>query len=196
MISWAIGNGESRCDIDLNTLSGEIKIGCNAIVRDCVVDHLVCVDRRMVREALAHNNCSKKIYTRPDWINEFKNNERVYTVPDLPYKGDQRADEPFHWGSGPYAVLLATQLSNTVNMIGFDLYSKDKTINNLYKGTKNYNPETHRAIDPRYWIHQISKVFHCFPDKYFIVYNEESWAIPESWCLANVSFKTIDLLRQ
>ena len=48
-----IGNGESRCDINLSEIN-TTKIGCNAIVRDFFVDHLVCVDRRMVDEA---NNC-------------------------------------------------------------------------------------------------------------------------------------------
>jgi len=196
MLSLAIGNGESRSGIDLNKISNDIKIGCNAIVRDYVVDHLICVDRRMVREAVSHTNCPQYVYTRPDWIKEFKTQNCVKAVPDLPYEGDQRADDPFHWGSGPYAVLLAAQLSNTVSMIGFDLWSKDKNINNLYKGTDNYNLETHRSIDPRYWIHQISKVFRYCPDKYFIVYNEENWTVPESWYWENVSFKSIDLLRQ
>ena len=50
-MTWAIGNGESRVGIDINNLKG-FKVGCNAIVRDYTVDCLVCVDRRMVTEAL------------------------------------------------------------------------------------------------------------------------------------------------
>ena len=46
-----IGNGESRTSIDINKLQGP-KIGCNAILRDFKVDHLVCVDRPMLQEAL------------------------------------------------------------------------------------------------------------------------------------------------
>jgi len=194
MLSLAIGNGESRSGIDLNKIPKDITVGCNAIVRDYPVDHLVCVDRRMVREALDFS--TGPIYTRLDWIKEFKNYPAVTTVPELPYSGSTRADEPFHWGSGPYAVLLAANISDTVSLIGFDLWSKDKNINNLYKGTANYNTATHRAIDPKYWIHQLSMVFkHCH-DKYFVVYNEREWKIPEQWCLANVSFKDIDMLRQ
>jgi len=196
MLSLAIGNGESRAGIDLKKISSDLIIGCNAIIRDDRVDHLICVDRRMVREALEHPNCPENVYTRPDWIKEFKTHPCVKLLPNLPYSGDQRADDPFHWGSGPYAVLLAATMSDTVTMIGFDLWSKDQRINNMYKGTKNYNIETHRAIDPKYWIHQISKVFQHYQDKYFIVYNEEHWLIPENWKLANVSFKNIDMLRQ
>lgn len=195
MPALAVGNGESRLGIDLKKFSNHIIVGCNAIVRDHRVDHLVCVDRRMVREALAHANCPSHVYTRVDWIKEFQNNNIVSSVPALPYSGISRADEPFHWGSGPYAVLLAAMLSDTVELIGFDLYSKDKHINNVYKGTVNYNVSDHRAIDPKYWIHQISKVFTCFPDKYFIVYTNNQWPIPEEWKLNNIMFKSLDLLR-
>ncbi len=194
MLSLAIGNGESRSGIDLDKIPKDITVGCNAVIRDFAVDHLVCVDRRMVREAL--NYFDQPIYTRPDWIKEFKQHPRVKLVPDLPYAGNTRADDPFHWGSGPYAVLLAASISDTVSLIGFDLWSKDRHINNLYKGTDNYNHADHRAIDPRYWIHQISMVFKHHPDKYFVVYNEKDWKIPEQWHLANVSFKGLDLLRQ
>ena len=65
-----IGNGESRKGLNLNTFD-EIKIGCNAIARDVTVDHLVCVDRRMVSEAL-ENNFKNIIYTRHDWLGQFK----------------------------------------------------------------------------------------------------------------------------
>lgn len=195
MLATAIGNGESRSGIDLNKFSSNIIVGCNALVRDLRVDHLVCVDRRMVREALSHPNCPTNIYTREDWIKEFKNFPNVSVVPTLPYQGTQRADEPFHWGSGPYAVLMAALLADNIELLGFDLYSKDKHINNLYKDTANYNVSTHRAIDPKYWIHQISMVFQSFPDKYFVVYNDDTWSVPDSWQLNNVKFKSLDLLR-
>ena len=113
-------------------------------------------------------------------------------VPDLPYTGGIRADEPFHWGSGPYAVLLATELSSNIKLVGFDLYGRNNLINNVYKGTKNYEKETYRAVDQSYWIHQIAKVFEWYPDKYFTVYNEDGWQMPLSWKKVNVEFKPID----
>lgn len=195
MISLAVGNGESRSNIDLQLFSNHTIVGCNALVRDYHVDHLVCVDRRMVREALSHVNCPTYIYTRPEWIKEFKNQTCVSTVPNLVYQGSTRADEPFQWGSGPYAVLKAALLHDTVELLGFDLYSKDSHINNLYKDTLNYNVSNYRSIDPKYWIHQISTVFSVFPDKYFTVYNDNTWCIPETWKLNNVVFKSLDLLR-
>lgn len=182
-----IGNGESRLDLNLtNILTTITSIGCNAIYRDHQVDHLVCVDRRMVKEAKQRH---PNIYTRKDWSQHFN----VGTVPDLPYTGVKRQDDPWHWGSGPYSVLLGATLFKQIHMIGFDLYSKSSTVNNVYKNTANYSSSDQRAVDPSYWIYQISKVFETFPDKYFTVYNN-NWIIPESWKMNNVSFKTLDKL--
>lgn len=188
-----IGNGESRSFIDLDKID-EIKIGCNALYRDHFADHLVCVDRRMVKEAV-DSAYKGIIYTRTDWINEFKKFENVKVVPKLPYNGSQRADEPFHWGSGPYAVLLGAKLSNleTIKLIGFDLYGSSKgTTNNVYKDTKNYNSSDKRAVDPRYWIYQIAKVFECSPQKKFVVYQQPEWEIPKAWIQSNVELDNIN----
>ena len=190
----AIGNGESRALIDLKSiLDNHTSVGCNAIARDHTVDHLVCVDRRMVKEALP--TPIKNIYTRSMWLSHFTDS-KVKAVPDLPYSGDLRADEAFHWGSGPYAVLLAAQLaSEEVWLLGFDLYDTDKKVNNIYKGTGNYVKADAHAIDPSYWIHQTEKVFECFPNIRFKIYNSENWIIPEKWKKINVELLTYKYLQ-
>ena len=184
-----IGNGESRSNINIDSIE-DTKVGCNAILRDFSVDHLVCVDRKMMREAIT-NKYQAKLYTRKDWFDEFKAYPNTNTVPDLPYKGTQRPDEPFHWGSGPYAVLVACNLSDTINLLGFDLYSKNKNVNNIYKDSKNYNSSDHHAIDPRYWIYQIGKLFEIYPTKKFKIYQETDWNLPEAWIKPNVSLDFI-----
>jgi hypothetical protein len=187
----AIGNGESRKRLSLTKHA----VGCNALHRDFEVDHLICVDRRCLLEALQSSNTkSTKIYTRKEWIGTVKDT-RVQLVPELPYQGNNRADDPWHWGSGPFAVLLAAQLDNTVEIIGFDLYGKNNLVNNIYKDTKNYSQSDKKSVDPSYWIYQISKIFQCYPDKYFTVYNDRDWSLPESWNLANVKFETLDNYR-
>ena len=183
-----IGNGESRVGIDIDAID-DLKIGCNAIIRDYYVDHLICVDRRMVKEAILTR--TPNIYTRTDWVNEFKTDKRVTTVPQLPYKGKERPDEPFQWGSGPYAVLLAAKLSTDVSLIGFDLYSQTKQINNVYKGTKNYNDTDYRAVDPRYWVHQIGKVFEIYNRRLFTIYQKADWELPKAWNHPNVMVDNI-----
>jgi len=189
-----IGNGESRRNINLSAID-TTKIGCNAIVRDFFVDHLVCVDRRMVDEAAQkHADKFKFIYTREDWLNGRDHIKNLLTVPELPYKGHQRPDEPFHWGSGPYALLLGALLDTTVKLIGFDLHSKNTKVNNIYKDTKNYDPSTKTAIDPRYWIHQIGKVFECFPKHKFVIYTDNDWECPNFWNRPNVSLDNLSNL--
>ena len=181
-----IGNGESRKNINI-TLYDDDRIGCNAIHRDLFVNHLVCVDRRMVKEAL-DNNVTSHIYTRPDWANDYKG---VLTVPELPYNGTERWDEPFQWGSGPYAVLLAAKLDTNIKLVGFDLNSKTKTVNNIYKDTSGYDAGTKRPVDPRYWIHQIGKVFSLYKKCKFTIYNDAEWTLPNAWKYPNVSLDNI-----
>ena len=178
-----IGNGESRKHIDIDSIN-DTKIGCNAILRDYSVEHLVCVDRKMVREAITAEYKSN-IYTREDWIEEFKA-YGIMTVPELPYTGQERADHPFHWGSGPYAVLIACNLGNNINMLGFDLHSKNQYMNNIYKDTEHYDASNKSAVDPKYWKHQIGKVIESNQHIKFIIYQSE-WDIPKQWNFQNVS---------
>ena len=189
-----IGNGESRKDFDLNK-NYDTKIGCNAIHRDYYVDHLICVDRRMVQQAVDANvNETSIVYTRTDWIDAYRSNQKIRTVPKLLEEGNERWDEPFQWGSGPYAVLLAAGLAKEVKLIGFDLHSKTKTVNNVYKDTIGYDASTKNAVDPRYWIHQIGQVFKWYPKRKFTIYQLDNWQIPQNWKLANVSVDYIDNL--
>ena len=192
---YVFGNGESRTSVNIDKLEGT-KVGCNAIYRDYTMDHLICVDRRMVQESLDNDaNEHSYIYTREDWVGRF-NAPRVRSVPKLPYVGTQRWDEPFQWGSGPYAVLLAAKLCNdrTVHLIGFDLHSTTDTVNNVYKDTSNYDSSDKRAIDPRYWIHQIGMVFKYYTKINFIVHQNTPWQIPQAWKLLNVSVDNLDNL--
>lgn len=183
---WVIGNGESRLPVNINNLQGT-KIGCNAIFRDYTVDHLVCVDKRMVREARL--TYTGPIYTRPNWC--FTNAD---LVPELPFKQETRADEPMNWGSGPYAVYIACTLGVEISLLGFDLYGNQKKVNNMYKGTLGYVGELHHEIDPRYWIYQISKIIKYFPGHKFTIYQEDDWEIPESWLESNITLDKISSL--
>jgi len=67
-----IGNGESRRAIDIELLKADSLIGCNAIHRDTVVDHLICCDRRMADEAVENPQTKNTlIYVRPSWFHYF-----------------------------------------------------------------------------------------------------------------------------
>jgi hypothetical protein len=190
-----VGNGESRHGIQIASLDYTI-IGCNAIYRDFKVDHLVCVDKPMLNEIIdADYHVTSKVHIRKNQFTTFKNEKNLRIVPNLPYAGNERPDDPVHWGSGPYAVLLAAKLAtDDVHLLGFDLYSTDNKVNNIYKDTKNYSLSLKSAVDPRYWIYQISKIFECFPNTRFIIHQEDNWQLPKSWKKSNVSLDSISNL--
>ena len=177
----ALGNGESRKHLNVYSIDNQT-IGCNAIVRDIKVNEVVCCDKRMVKEALLTE--VPKIYTRSRWLSW--NDSRVHELPNLPYKGTDRRDEPIHWGSGPYAVLIAAKASETVYLAGFDLYGNERYLNNIYKDTINYKTSKDMNVDPSYWIYQISKVFEIYSRRNFVILQPKKWIQPESWKLSNV----------
>ena len=188
-----IGNGESRAGIDVSALNGPL-VGCNGAMRDFNLDYLVCIDTKMVDEAVRRKiTYPTLIYTRQQSILRYPNVSNLRAVPDLPYQDINRWDDPHHWGSGPYAVLIAANYSHEreVKLLGFDLYSKNQLINNVYKDTNGYKESTSAAIDSRYWIHQIGMVFQCFPKTKFIVYQEDGWELPKAWKERNVSLDRI-----
>jgi hypothetical protein len=189
-----IGNGESRKTIDLFKLKQtHVLVGCNAIHRDITANHLVCCDRKMVSEATS-NPLTKDtlIYVRPNWHHYFrkiKKLKNIRLVPELPYKGNKQQDDPFHWGSGGFAVLLAATLSSKeIDLYGFDLYPLYNKVNNIYKNTENYADAGSQPVDPSYWIYQIGKVFDYFPNSKFKIHNVRDWPLPIEWQKNNVEF--------
>jgi hypothetical protein len=195
-----IGNGESRRNLDLVSFKIQnILIGCNAIHRDITVDHLICCDRRMVEEAIQNpDTANTEIYVREDWFKYYRKIQKlknIKQVPALPYQGEAKRDQPDHWGSGGYAVLVAAELGfDDITLIGYDLYSKNNKVNNIYKGTNNYAAPDSHSIDYNYWVYQISKIFHLYPSIQFTILNQSDWVLPREWQLPNVQFRNIEQL--
>lgn len=194
-----IGNGESRKDVDLTKFNTQNTIGCNALHRDFTTDHLICCDRRMAEEAVNNkNNSNTLIYVRDNWFHYFRKilkNKNICHLPELPFTGEAKRDQPDHWGSGCYAVLLAASLGfDEIRLLGFDLYSVNNKVNNVYKGTKNYSDRNSQAVDYSYWVYQIGQVFRHHPKSKFVVFNLPGWELPAEWKLTNVEFKNIEQL--
>ena len=149
----------------------------------------------MLQEAVESNyNKHATVYTRATQFAQYRLETNIRIVPDLPYVGDQRPDDPIHWGAGPYAVLLAAKLTtDDIHLLGFDLYSADKRVNNVYKDTANYSFAHKSAVDPRYWIYQIGKIFKHYPATQFVVHNND-FELPKSWKQPNVSLDKISNL--
>ena len=171
---FVIGNGTSRQQIDLTTLEG-ITIGCNALHRDFSPTVLCCADERMVVEA-KKNKFEGQLYTRTEWADKHN----AYPFPPLPYKGDKKFDNPWHWNTGPHAINLAFQLSNghcTVTLIGFYLVL-NKNYTNVYANTPNYNDQ---PVDPTHWHYQIRKLIELYSDTNFVWYTQKEFVCPKNW---------------
>ena len=155
-----IGNGESRRGFDISPLKlFSTVIGCNAIFRDFVTEYLVCADRHMCQQAANAVGKGTTIYTRENWAAQFAHWPNVKVIPKLPYAGDKRQDDTFHWGTGPHAGNLAlTFKPKAIFMLGFDLHPLEKNkINNIYTGSEGYT-YIKRPVDPSYWIYQFHKL--------------------------------------
>jgi hypothetical protein len=194
MRALVIGNGESRRNIDLFRFSKtHTTIGCNALHRDFVPDHLICCDNRMVREGLEAG--VPKIYTRERYYRDHRKiakNKNIFRLPNLPYEGSEKRDQPEHWGSGPYAVLLACELKfQNIDLLGFDLYGVNDKVNNVYKDTDNYAKSDSQPVDHSFWVYQIDKIFKNFSNRTFTVYNNRGWKIPREWTRDNIRFENI-----
>lgn len=179
-----IGNGESRRGFDISPLKlFSTVIGCNAIYRDYVTEYLVCCDRHMCQQAVNATGKGTTIFTRENWAAQFANWPNVRKLPDLPYSGDKRQDEPFHWGTGPYAgVLGLTFKPKAIFMLGFDLFPiQEGKVNNIYHNSTGYQ-YIKRPVDPSYWIYQFHKLMgYSDPDVRWIVVNNDGWEMPKEW---------------
>ncbi len=194
-IATVIGNGESRKGFDIKTtnLIG-MTVGCNAVYRDMIPNFLVCADRKMIAELLEarNSNVPCPLYTRPQWLKSFPKH-KFLEMPKLPYEGQERIDDPFHWGTGQFATLVALsnghggwlgQKAQTIFLLGFDLYGvgKGKKLhNNIYKDTENYWATNRHAVPHHYWEYQMSKIFEHYPNVNFFQVNAEKWKIPKDW---------------
>ena len=194
-----IGNGESRRSIDIQSLTGKILlVGCNALHRDAVVNHLICCDDRMVREAVENpNTASTFIHVREhsyQWFRKVQKRKNIILLPSIPEQEHNRIDQPRNWGSGTYALLVASQQIDIkeIYLLGFDLYGNDRLVNNLYKNTNNYSSGGSHAIDPSYWIWQTAKVFRLFPNIKYTVVNHTNWKMPAEWQQHNVGFLDVE----
>jgi hypothetical protein len=192
-VALVIGNGESRSSLDLKSFIGKFySYGCNAGHRDFSVDKLFCYDKRMALEFLQGANCQSTVlytnYENVDNLANFYKNNSIRCFPELPYKGTSRPDQPRHWNSGQYALLCAAYDENEkIYITGFDLYSKNSYVNNIYKDTANYSSSNSHPVDHSYWLYQNAKIFSIFQNKSFILINEADWKLPQEWEFDNVS---------
>tara|TARA_R110000772_G_scaffold19039_2_gene53499 strand:- start:360 stop:953 length:594 start_codon:yes stop_codon:yes gene_type:complete len=172
-IAFVLGNGTSRKSLNLQTLKTKgITYGCNALYREFVPDHLVCVDTKMIIEL------SEKLFQTKHsvWSNRNKLTERTPNINIMnPNKG---------WSSGPTALLLASQKEhNEIYVLGFDYVGSgdnNHLVNNIYAGSKNYKKANDRATYYGNWQRQTMMCINQHPKtKYYRVLTSLEDYIPD-----------------
>lgn len=130
-----IGNGKSRLEFDLHELNAiYVTYGCNALYRDFMPDYLISHDMGIADEIVENNAHYKtKFYTQhgTKMDNRHKKGEPINFVIQDKWMGD----------SGTGALRLACMNGHKViYMIGFDYLDNNRFIDNVYAGTRHYQP--------------------------------------------------------
>ena len=113
------------------------------------------------------------------WITYVKDTDTIKNI-----------DSPRGWSAGSTAIHLACQQgAEEIYMLGFDLSSYDKPINNIYKGTSYYYPEHTRGFNPVNWMNQLKTVFGEFPDTQFY-WVDWAYDTPPCYNHSNVGYLT------
>ena len=118
-----------------------------------------------IKEAMFHNpdldekdlrqKVEKDIGLYITWVDEH--NDKVINV-----------DYPRGWSAGNTALFLACKAgADEVYMLGFDGSSYSESINNIYKGSKNYLPEDSRGFNTINWNRQYRMIQLEFTDVKF-----------------------------
>jgi len=136
-VAIVLGNGPSRKDIDLDTLKGKGTIfGCNALYREWDgYDYLVAIDQRME--------------------DEIKNNYDKIDIDSVIFPPEkERWEETTGRRNNAGMVAMREAISRNYNLIyclGFDfIISGNRSLDNIYKGTQNYEEHTQSNADDIY----------------------------------------------
>lgn len=130
-----IGNGKSRLQFDLIQLQELFTTyGCNALYRDFISDYLISHDFGIADEIVENRvHYKTNFYTQhgTKMDNRHSRGEPIKFVIQDKYMGD----------SGTGALRLACMNGHkNIYMIGFDYSDNNTYIQNVYAGTKHYQP--------------------------------------------------------
>ena len=100
------------------------------------------------------------------WV---RDDDKVQSIKDV------QGGKDLGWAAGPTAVWLAikNEEPQQVYLLGHDLNSDTNNINNLYKGTINYNPINHKPTPSVNWFIQLQALMNENPDIAFYKVNKE-----------------------
>ena len=215
---FALGNGESRKNLDLNELyEFGIIYGCNGLYRDFQPDALVVVDPAMKEEIWETDYLLENKAYFKDWSSEspiprgewgFKATPAYLFLqlgaddsPKLVINSNTVIKRKFPddahrtgYASGAASVLIACieEGPEEVYLIGHDLYSITGKFNNIYKDTKNYLESLTDPTPPDNWIIQLKGNFNDFNTTQFYMVNSLKEKIDDWVGVVNIHYITLD----
>ena len=180
--SFILGNGQTRLHLDPSNLmlAGSV-YACNRAYEEFTPDVLVSTDTAMAREIQESGYSEKNVhYTRESNI----------------IRGSgARALQPAYavFSSGPNALALAAIAEFPyIFLIGFDLVSENKLVNNIYSGTPCYVKSDSLSTNSDNWVTQIYEIAGKFKNQRFIHVNPLLGYTPETW-ITLPNFEVMDI---
>jgi hypothetical protein len=138
-IAFIIGNGTSRSAVDLNNLIGKgVIYGCNALYRTFNNwDYLIAIDDGMIDEISRIN---------------FKNGSVIVPPVDERWESAEYNPRRRRSNAGMNAMLESIRNgAKYLYCLGFDfILDGEISVDNIYKNTDNYGPETKANISDNY----------------------------------------------
>ena len=173
---FVLGNGKTRKQVDPMYLKsvGRLYV-CNRAAEDMSYDVCVAVDKEISLELQQKGHT---VYTRSNALHT------PYAVQIQKNAG---------WSSGPVAATIAAQNGHAyIFLIGMDLISDTKQLNNIYADTKYY--KTHDSVPTPHsnWVSQIDTLLREYTSQRFIHVNPLQNFTPEQW-LRNKNCETMTL---
>ncbi|MBC8553896.1 MAG: hypothetical protein H8D23_30160 [Candidatus Brocadiales bacterium] len=138
-----IGNGPSRNIIDSHKLVGKAPLyGCNALYRDFnKSDYLIAIDDGMIDEI-------KSVLPTL-----YKNTQTIIPPEDERWESAEYSPNRRRNNAGMVAMDYAIKHGNNLlYLLGFDfILEGEDSVDNVYKDTDNYGPETHAREEDNYY---------------------------------------------
>ena len=159
------GNAVSyRCPANKLTIGyGSLKLIDGSPVKDDMSITMQEAEDLLTHELKQYQESFK---TKVSWV---RDDDKVHSIRDV------QGGQDLGWAAGPTAIWLAikNEQPQQVYLLGHDLNSKTNNINNLYKGTPNYNPINHKPTPSVNWFIQLQALMNENPDIAFYKVNDE-----------------------
>ena len=144
--AFILGNGNSRCSVDLNTLTPlGITYGCNWIFKEYTPNVLIATDRS-IADHIQETGYAQK--------NRFHTRKPIVDLGGKSLSNDYKG-----FSSGPNAAAMACIDGHTdIYLLGMDLGSTNGMFNNIYADWQFYKKKLDPPTFAGNWINQIVKI--------------------------------------